>query len=268
MNSFPLSIEYIRAVLAMSAEQQAAHEAWVAEVEAQGYRVVDGGQTSAYEYSSGTGRCDYEVTDYRTGEILASGHGTIEDYEAAGEALSRRLGQPLWHIDPLTDEVDDEGGYLEGPEHALKGTFLGSLLLTWTWNNEDDVRNWIDAGADEVMIHRAVRYATDAIKKREYLKAEGFTEAEVMGPIDIADAPGPLWTVVAHDDSAHFAVHGDQAELERELRERNLFDIATVEGSPLPDGLAGTLAQALADDGDAYCDFVSEYTGLIDPEIA
>lgn len=46
MSSFPLTIEYIRAVLTMNAEKHAAEEARIAEVEARGYRVVDGGQTS------------------------------------------------------------------------------------------------------------------------------------------------------------------------------------------------------------------------------
>jgi hypothetical protein len=56
--------------------------------------------------------------------------------------------------------------------------------------------------------------------------------------------------------------------VESALRERSLFDILRVDGLSLPDGLAGTLTEALAQHANAYCDFVSEYTGLIDPEIA
>lgn len=275
MSDFQLSIGYTRAVLALSAEHAAAIEARIAKVEAEGYRVVDGGQTSEYEYSSGHGECDYEISDHRTGTVLVSGHGTIEDYRATSDRLQQDLGREFWHIDPLTDEVSDEGGYLDGPEHAIKDTYLGALLLTWTWDNEDDVRSWIDAGADEQMIHQALRYATDKIKQRDYLKSEGFTIVNVTGPWSFPEEPGEVWDVNAHDDStlingasSFLNVRGDRAELERVLREKSLIDNAAVEGSPLPDGLAGTLGQSLAEDSDAYCDLVSEYTGLVDPEIA
>jgi hypothetical protein len=68
-----------------------AHRAWldaedraVEQLELAGRRIVCGGQTSSPDKD---GNSDWEITDWRTGQVLASGHGTHEDYFAATEKL-------------------------------------------------------------------------------------------------------------------------------------------------------------------------------------
>ena len=61
---------------------EAAYETYfeelAAEREAAGDRLVQGGQTRSDEDGQG----DWKITDYRTREVLASGHGTFEDLDA------------------------------------------------------------------------------------------------------------------------------------------------------------------------------------------
>jgi hypothetical protein len=67
---------------AEDAAWEAERERRAREVESLGYRLVTGGQTS---HPDEDGRSDWVVKDYRTGEVLASGHSTFDEQLEANE---------------------------------------------------------------------------------------------------------------------------------------------------------------------------------------
>lgn len=258
---FPETTAYVRAVLATSAEQLAAYQARVAEVEADGYRVVDGGPLGEPD---AFGRSRWSITDYRTEEVLAEGHGTDADYEAATRLLQDELGQRFWHIDPLTEGVNHEHPeFLDGPESDLKDTRLGHLLFHWVLDNEDGVRAWVHAGADPEVIRQAVAWASAKLKRLSYLEDEGYGLVLVVGPLDDSNGSAVGWNVYSWPGAARpaggFKVGGDRAELDSILEREHLLDVDSVQASPLPDGLAGSLARELSTDQEALDDLVREY---------
>lgn len=82
--------------ISADAAVQAEH---IAKLEGDGCRIVDGGQTSSYDDG---GACGYEGHDWRTGEVLFSGHGTLEEYDAALDEAQQRDGRPWCHIDRVS----------------------------------------------------------------------------------------------------------------------------------------------------------------------
>ncbi|WP_309318869.1 hypothetical protein [Streptomyces salinarius] len=74
---------HVRKWLAANVTVQETFRERVREVESSGLRIVDGGQTGSYDDD---GRADWEVTDWRTGEVVASGHSTFDGMD---EALRR-----------------------------------------------------------------------------------------------------------------------------------------------------------------------------------
>lgn len=86
----PLIHQHIRAAAAYEASYEARKEALLASYEAKGERIISGGQT---------GPDTWDVTDYRTGELLAKGGGGFDEYcKVLGE-----IGDNWVHIDPITD---------------------------------------------------------------------------------------------------------------------------------------------------------------------
>lgn len=67
-------------------------------LEAEGYRLVNGGQTGTYDDD---GKADWEVSDYRTGERLISSHGTYDDYDAAVDREESARGERWYQADNL-----------------------------------------------------------------------------------------------------------------------------------------------------------------------
>jgi len=111
-------------------------EARIQELETQGRRIVDGGQTSSYGED---GKCDWEITDWRTGEVIASGRGTIEDYDAAGDASDPE--HHFFHIDHVSDDDDPLAPpYDVRPTEGVPDS-LSRALIEWAENsgtsNED-----------------------------------------------------------------------------------------------------------------------------------
>jgi hypothetical protein len=106
--------QQLRNILDAEAAMTALDEERVAKLEAEGYRIVGGGQTSSFDDD---GRCEWECTDWRTGETLASGRGTYDEYGAAVDAAAERDGRPWCHRDHVhetaTDGADDGFGLLD-----------------------------------------------------------------------------------------------------------------------------------------------------------
>lgn len=84
----------------------------IAAVAAAGYRIVSGGQTDSYEPD--TGLAPWEITDYRTGELLASG-------KSAGPEGMDDCWQDTWfHIDRVGEDLPDvELSFGDVPEGLL-----------------------------------------------------------------------------------------------------------------------------------------------------
>ena len=127
-----ISKQYVRLAVEASDAHDAAELAEIERLEAQGFRIVGGGQT---------GSDSWEITDWRTGEVLGQGDG-YDNYEAASDALDAR--QPTYHRDHVLNDSDAEKALLDGPE-PLPGmpASLAEALLTWTWENPDDAREWV-----------------------------------------------------------------------------------------------------------------------------
>lgn len=80
-------------------------EADIRQLEADGHRIVDGGQICGYD---ARGECGYRYTDYRTGNVLVEGRGTYEDDERETNAYP---GSEHWiHIDSVTEHADEPEG--------------------------------------------------------------------------------------------------------------------------------------------------------------
>jgi hypothetical protein len=128
---------YVRAVIECNDEYAAAERAEIARLEAEGYRLVSGGQALGDE----TGELVWQVTDYRTGEVLASGT-TEKEYKAASEALEAQ--QPGYHIDHLLEDSQAQENWLAGPDvPAGIPAPLAEALAEWASDNEDGARAWL-----------------------------------------------------------------------------------------------------------------------------
>lgn len=123
-----LIVAHIRAVDQASQNDYAARERKVDELVASGKRIIDGGQTSSY-YDDGT--CDWEVTAWKTDEVVLSGRSDIAGYD---KAVQEADPDGTWfHIDnielPLSDTVT--AGLPESLQTALRD---------WTENaSEEDL---------------------------------------------------------------------------------------------------------------------------------
>jgi hypothetical protein len=138
-------IRFVQAVLDQATERHAAEQARCAEVEAEGFRIVDGGQTTPYDDDS---KCGYAISDFRTGEVLARGHGTYEEFDAAWDTMGDKLGQPLYHRDRIFDEVLDRDDNRAWPATTLPKS-LATALQEWADGYQDDARAWMTAAALE-----------------------------------------------------------------------------------------------------------------------
>jgi hypothetical protein len=103
----PMSADLVRqCALLSAAEHERVAEAESTEIrrlEADGFRIVDGGQDDSPDDN---GESDWSVRDWRTGEVLASGHG---DHVASGEAVDReesRRGERWYHRDRIWQDTD------------------------------------------------------------------------------------------------------------------------------------------------------------------
>lgn len=88
---------HVRKILRALAADRAAEEAEIGRLEAAGHRIVDGGQTDD----------GWTITDWRTGEVLASGEGEAGTYAAYSAATDRLDAErPCYHVDHIRADDD------------------------------------------------------------------------------------------------------------------------------------------------------------------
>ncbi len=86
--------EYLRAVLDTAAQAEKAEGDEIARIEAEGFRLVDGGQLTEDRW---------EITDFRSGEILAEGDGGPDEYFEAANALDNDT--KIYYVGAISSEV-------------------------------------------------------------------------------------------------------------------------------------------------------------------
>lgn len=129
--------QHIRAVIAFEEDYEKRKEALLADHETKGDRIISGGQTYGQEW---------EITDYRTGEVIAAGDGGIEGYAE----IVHEHGRTWVHVDPITEHLMDT------PDPITPGLpkTLCEQLTEWvrdraTEKDINEVLTWGNASAQE-----------------------------------------------------------------------------------------------------------------------
>lgn len=90
--------DFLRTVLEQHASDTQRIELALNRAESEGLRLVDGGQV---------GPTSWEITDYRTGAVIARGDDGLEGYEKAGDRLDP---EGTWiHVDPFAERELERG---------------------------------------------------------------------------------------------------------------------------------------------------------------
>jgi hypothetical protein len=136
--------DYVRALLRQYRADEDARMACIFALEAGGRRIVGGGQI---------GQDSWEITDWRTGELLANGTGGIDDYDAATARLDPD-GKWL-HIDTINVEPDSVEPTSVEPVGIPAS--LADTLQDWLGSSstpDEDVAQFVAWSVEEVAHHR------------------------------------------------------------------------------------------------------------------
>lgn len=99
------------------------------ELEARGYRLIDGGQVDEDKW---------EMLDFRSGKVLAQGEDGLDGW---GDAIGRmEMGDAMYHVDAVHDEVRPTD--LTDAINKLARTGIPEELL-------DAMANWVSSASDE-----------------------------------------------------------------------------------------------------------------------
>jgi hypothetical protein len=131
--------DHVRALLRQNLVDETARQEAIRAAEKTGHRIVDGGQTSQDEW---------EITDWRTGETLASGADGLHGYDAAGQRLDPD-GKWL-HIDNLDTE------YTKVKPIGIPAS-LADALEDWLGSAgtpDEDVAQFVGWSVEDVARHR------------------------------------------------------------------------------------------------------------------
>lgn len=125
--------DYVHAVLRLADEYDAARRAEITRLEAEGYRIVGGGQVDDDSW---------EITDMRTREVLARGDTGMDGFEAAWDALSAT--EPLFHADAILEGAEAERVWLDGPElpPGMPESLAGALA-EWAEDHPEEALAWV-----------------------------------------------------------------------------------------------------------------------------
>lgn len=136
--------DYVRALLRQRLADEQARQDRIRALEKDGHRLVDGGQTGRTDDDQAT----WEITDWRTGDVLVSGTGDDSTYDAAAMRLDPD-GKWL-HI----DNVEDDGTEVEpvGIPASLANALQDWLGVTST--PDEDVAEFVGWSVEEVARHR------------------------------------------------------------------------------------------------------------------
>lgn len=131
--------DYVQALLRQCRSDEDARQERIRALEAAGRRMVNGGQT---------GEDEWEITDWRTGETLASGTGGLDAYGEAGQRLDPN---GTWlHIDNLdADLVDVEPVGLPASLADALQDWLGMASTP-----DEDVAQFVGWSVEDVARHR------------------------------------------------------------------------------------------------------------------
>jgi hypothetical protein len=110
--------EYVRAVLQATRAAEQAEQDEIARIEAAGFRLVEGGQVTEDRW---------EITDYRTGEILAEGADGPDEYFEAANLLDKDT--KIYYIGSIDSEVYSRFPVPLPPEEIP--TSLAEALAIW-----------------------------------------------------------------------------------------------------------------------------------------
>ncbi len=122
MNLTDAVAEQIVAELEAMAKTRTDREARAQELESQGYRIIDGGQISSTRW---------EITDWRTGAVLAK--GLCSDIDNDPENIE--LPGKCYHIDRIREDTFYEAKRVEGLPESL-----ADAIVEWTCEHEEDAR--------------------------------------------------------------------------------------------------------------------------------
>ncbi|MER7000141.1 hypothetical protein [Streptomyces sp. NPDC000410] len=133
--------DYIRALLRRSLEERTARHESIRKVEAAGHRVIDGGQI---------GENAWEITDWRTGELIEKGTGGYEAYDATCERLDPA---GMWI---LIDNVGDEEDRPLVEHDGIPASLAEALQdwLGWAGTTDGDVARFVGWPVKKVGRHR------------------------------------------------------------------------------------------------------------------
>jgi hypothetical protein len=106
---------HVRKILQAEEQENRAIEARIGKIEADGGRIIDAGQTCGDAW---------EVTDYRTGELIVSGDGGLDGYAKAAERLD---ADNKWH---LSDHIYSDDPPEPSPTKGVPPT-LADALRDW-----------------------------------------------------------------------------------------------------------------------------------------
>lgn len=132
---------HIRALLSDEAQYTQQRDAEVEALEAEGHRIVDGGQT---------GQDSWEILDWRSGERLAYGADGLDGYD---ETTDRLDPDGMWvHI----DQIGSEPG--PGPVTAGIPESLGEALDDWVSSrstSDEEIAEFVGWSVDKVRDYRS-----------------------------------------------------------------------------------------------------------------
>ncbi|MEU9849221.1 hypothetical protein [Streptomyces sp. NPDC047985] len=142
--------EYVRALLhARLADEQARQER-IRAFEKAGHRIIGGGQTSGGSDDVQT----WEITDWRTGDLIVNGTG---GYTAYDEATQRLDPDGKWlHIDSFDEDGEDEEGGTEVEPVGIPDS-LADALQDWLGMSstpDEDIAEFVGWSVEEVSRHR------------------------------------------------------------------------------------------------------------------
>ncbi|MFE5842105.1 hypothetical protein ACFQ7N_10705 [Streptomyces niveus] len=134
----------VQAMLRQNLADEQARQERISSYEKNGRRVVNGGQT---------GESSWEITDWRTGDVLATGTGGYDAYDDAARRLDP--GGRWIHVDHFDvdfEDEEDEPEYAPGVPASLAEALREWLDLNSTPN--EDVAVVAGWSAEEVDRHR------------------------------------------------------------------------------------------------------------------
>lgn len=131
--------DYVQALLRQYQADEEARQERIRALEAEGHRIVNGGQT---------GHDTWEITDWRTGELLAHGTG---DHRAYDDAATRLDPDGKWlHVDNLdADPVDVEPVGIPASLADALQDWLGSAGTP-----DEDVAEFVGWSVQDIARHR------------------------------------------------------------------------------------------------------------------